>query len=127
MPIVRHTDHPKGLTCFTATGAITLQDILEILNTFQDEPPAINILWDFTRAEVGDSFTADDFEKTAIIAKSYLGIREGGKTAFVASTDIVFGLIRMYTAYLQSQEIAHQVDVFRTLDNARQWLSGDTD
>ena len=103
MPIIRHTDRLNRLTTFIATEAITLQDVLETLNTFENDPPAIYILWDFRKAEVGDSFTAADFAKTAEIAKSYLGFREGGRTAFVATTDIVYGLIRMYTAYLQNQ------------------------
>ena len=74
MPIERHTNQSNGLTTLTATGTITLPDILEILDTFKDTPTK-DILWDFSKAEVGDSFSTDDLEKTAKIAKSDLGIR----------------------------------------------------
>jgi len=87
MPIERHTDQSSRLTTFTATGAIALPDILKTLDTFKDDPPAKDILWDFSEAEVGDSFSPSDIEKTAKISKSEIGIREGSKTALVAATD----------------------------------------
>ena len=126
MPITKHTDQSTRLTTFTATGITTLSDILKIINSFKDEPPTKDILWDFSEADVGDTFSISELESTAEIANAELGIREGSKTAFVATTDHVYGLIRMYATHLEFQKIAHEVQIFRDLKKAHQWLSGDT-
>ena len=126
MPIEKYTDHSEDLTTLTVTGDVTLPEILDVLAAFQDDPPANNILWDFSQSGVGDAFSSDDFQKTASLAKSKLGLRPGSKTAFVATSDVIFGLIRMYTTYLEFQEIAHEVKVFRVLDKAREWLKEGT-
>jgi len=121
-PISPHTDLSKDLTSFIITGTVTVSEIFDVVMSFKDDPPAKNILWDFSEAEVGDSFTSDAFQKIASRAKSNLGLRPGSKTAFVATSDIVFGLIRMYTTYLELQEIAHEVEVFRKIEEAYRWL-----
>jgi len=123
--IERHADQSNSVTSFTVTGVVTLREILDVLKTFKAEPPAKNILWDFSEANVGYSFNVTDLQKTAIVAKSNLGLRPNSKTAFVAASDIGFGLIRMYTTFLELQEIAHEVQVFRRLDEAHQWLDED--
>jgi hypothetical protein len=127
MPITSHTDQSKELTTFTATGQLTLPEILAVVKSFNTDPPAVNILWDFSEAVAVDKFTSEDLQKTASIAKGNLSMRPGGggKTAFVATADFIFGLVRMYTAYLELEEIAHKVRVFRTMDEAHQWLHED--
>jgi hypothetical protein len=120
--IARHTDQSNSLTTFSVDGTLTLKEILDVLKTFKAEPPAKNILWDFSKANVGYSFNVTDLQKTAIVAKSNIGLRPNSKTAFVATSDIGFGLIRMYTTFLELQEIAHEIQVFRSLEEAYQWL-----
>ena len=61
-------------------------------------------------------------ENIAGLVKTSLGLRHGGKTAYVAMSDSVYGIIRMYKAFLESKDIAHEVQVFRSLDEAQQWL-----
>lgn len=124
-PISPHTDLSKDLTSFIITGTVTVSEIFDVVMSFKDEPPAKNILWDFSKAEVGNLFTPDAFQKIASRAKSNLGLRPGSRTAFIATSDIVFGLIRMYTTYLELQEIAHEVEVFRTIEEAYQWLDSE--
>jgi len=127
MPITSHTDPSKELTIFTASGEITLLEIMAVVKSFNTNPPAINILWDFSEAVAVDKFTSEDLQKTASLAKGKLSVRPGGggKTAFVATADFIFGLVRMYTAYLVLVEVAHKVQVFRTMAEAYQWLHED--
>lgn len=125
MPITSHTDSSQGLTTLTVTGGITLKDVMEVVAGFKDNPPAKNILWDFSETYPDDPFDAADLDSIASLAKTHLNLRDrpDGKTAFVATSDFVFGLARMYTAYLELQGPSHELQVFRLLKDARQWLT----
>jgi len=122
MPITRQTSKSKNLTTIMATGEITVAEIFEIVKSFKSQPPAKNILWDFSEANPTDSFNDTDMKRIASLAKSNLGSRPNCKTAFVATDNLQFGLTRMYMTYLEFQDITHETQVFRTLDKANQWL-----
>jgi len=125
MAITSNTDPSKDLTTLTATGNITFEDIIEVVKTFKDDPPAKNILWDYSEAYPVDPFDATDMDKIAALAKTNLNLREqpDGKTAFAATSDFIFGLVRMYTTYLELQGPSHHIQVFRSLDEAHEWLA----
>lgn len=125
MPIKSHTNASKELTTLTATDGITFEEIMEVVKGFNDDPPTRNILWDFREAYPADPFDAADMDRIATLAKSNLASRahSNGKTAFVATSDFVFGVTRMYTTYLELQEPTHEIQVFRTLDEAHKWLT----
>ena len=125
MPITSDTEPSRNLTTLTATDKITFEDIIEVVKTFKDSPPAKNIVWDFSSANPVDPFNAMDMDRIAVLAKTNLNFREqpDGKTAFVATSDFIFGLARMYTTYLELQGPAHEIQVFRSLDEAHEWLA----
>jgi hypothetical protein len=115
------------LTTFTISGEVTFSEIVEVVESLKNNPPELKVIWDFSHAQPNDSFKAVDMEKIATLVKTNLGLRSGGRTAYIAKSDTVYGIIRMYKAYLEYQEIAHEVRVFRQLDEAHQWIAGDTD
>jgi len=125
MPITSTTDTSRDITTLTATGKITLEEIIIVVKTFKDDPPAKNILWEFSEAYPGDPFGAMDMDRIAALATTNLNLREqpDGKTAFVAASDFIFGLARMYTTYLELQGPSHEIQVFRALDEAHEWLA----
>jgi len=125
LPITSHTDPSQKLTALTAKGDITLEDIIEVVKNFKSDPPEKYILWDFSEAYPADPFDAEDMDRIATLAKSNLNLRSqpDGKTAFVATSDFIFGIIRMYTTYLELQQPTHEIQVFRSLEDAHQWLA----
>ena len=125
MPITSHTEPLEELTTLTAKGNITFEDIIEVVKNFKDDPPAKNILWDFSEAYPADPFNAEDMDRIASLAKTNLNLRSqpDGKTAYVATSDFVFGITRMYTTYLELQDPAHEIQVFRSLNEAHAWLA----
>jgi hypothetical protein len=125
MPITSDSDPSRNLTTLTATDKITFEDIIEVVKAFKDSPPAKNIVWDFSKANPVDPFNAMDMDRIAELAKTNLNFREqpDGKTAFVATSDFIFGLARMYTTYLELQGPSHDIQVFRSLDEAHEWLA----
>lgn len=57
--------------------------------------------------------------------KQHEALRRSGKTALVVSTDLAFGLGRMYDALAEIENLSHSVKVFRSMDEAIKWLKGD--
>jgi len=125
VPITSHTDPSQALTTLTAEGDITFEDIIGVVKNFENNPPEKNILWDFSEAYPADPFDAEDMDRIATLANKNLKIRNqaDGKTAYVATSDFVFGITRMYTTYLELQQPSHEIQVFRSLEEARQWLA----
>ena len=124
MPITAHTDPSQDLTTLTAMGNITFEDIIAVVNSFREDVPAKNILWDCSQAYPDDRFDAEELDSIASLAKTNLNLRShpDGKTAFVATSDFVYGITRMYTTYLELQGPAHEIKVFRSLEEAHRWL-----
>lgn len=125
VPITSHTDPSQALTTLTANGGISLEEIIGVVKGFKDDPPAKNILWDFSEAYPDDPFDAEDMDRIASLAKTNLNLRSqpDGKTAFVATSDFIFGITRMYTTYLELQQPTHDIQVFRSLEEAQEWLT----
>ena len=125
MPITSHTDPSNELTTLTAKGNISFEEMIEVVGNFKNDLPAKNILWDFSEAYPADTFDGEDMDKIAALAKSNLNLRSqpDGKTAFVATSDFVYGITRMYTSYLELQQPEHEIKVFRSLEEAHEWLT----
>ena len=122
MPIQRHTDPENRLTTLTAIGELLIDEILEVVDAFKDDPPAMNILWDFRKAYLTDAFKSEFTKGIVGSAKTSVGQRRDGKTAYVASSDLVFGMCRMFTTELRLEGAIHTTMVFRDIDEALEWL-----
>ena len=122
MPIQRHTDQDSRLTTLTASGELIPEEFMEVIGAFKDDPPAKNILWDFREASPTGSFDAEDMQQFGEMVMSTIGSRSDGKTALVANSDLTYGIARMYTTHLEFQRPAHQTKVFRSINDALEWL-----
>jgi hypothetical protein len=72
-------------------------------------------LWDFS---CGVDLTSHDIEIVAEHAKIIQ--MQSGKVAIVAPQDLTYGLFRMYEVHRHEERV--QINVFRTLQDAREWL-----
>ena len=124
MPIHRQTDASNTLTTLTATGELTPDDFMDVVEAFKDDPPALNILWDFREAYPSKAFTPDHTADIAALSKYTIGSRSDGKTAYVASSELVYGMCRMFTSQLVMKGALHTTMVFHEIDDAIDWLSG---
>jgi hypothetical protein len=97
-----------------------------INSAFKDDLPALNILWDFREAHPSKSVNAESMKQIAALVKKTIGSRTNGRTAFVAPSDLAFGLSRMYIAHVAIEKSAHKTNVFHTLDEALQWLEAES-
>ena len=114
-------DLSKDLTIAKATGRMTANDFHEWRANYYSGTITSLILWDLTKAEVSDIKT-EDLIDGARRTKNRAHVRRGGKTAAVTSDPLVYGLSRMFEAHSEFEDMPFAVQVFRSVDKAREWL-----
>lgn len=78
-------------------------------------------LWDFSDADLSSLDAATVIRMTKYSARFPPGI-SNVKVAFVATTPLEYGLVRMFEAH--SEDVDTQVRVFHTTEEAVTWLTG---
>ena len=123
MPITHTIDPEQGRLSATASGCVTLADILHHLN---EERLAAGLGF----AEVIDgrtgtvAFSPDDVRKLVDVLRD-LGTRQSlGPTAVVVSSDYAFGMMRLLEMLLDD---VCRVRPFRDPADAERWLRDPTD
>lgn len=83
----------------------------------------LNILLDYSRARM-EHLTPTDIVSLADLFRSYSDMMADSKLAMVLTSDVNYGLGRMWQAYTASH-ISCEIGVFRNMDEAKFWLVGD--
>ena len=110
------------LTIYIAKGTVSREKIKTAISDFyQHGPVTRNVLWDVSQAVLTD-LSAEDVHQISQVPRKFLKLRKGGKTAIVATSDLAFGLSRMYQASSQLEELPFEVQVFRDSETAHEWL-----
>jgi hypothetical protein len=109
----------EGLT----TIEMFKQAINELISSI-DYPSNVNTLWDLRKL---DFHPIDrNFEEEIIALRREVDTKRGNvRVAYVVNSDLSFGMTRMYGTLSQIKGIAQSIQVFRNLDDAKQWLSID--
>lgn len=106
-----------GITVFRVFGEADVDEVLETIDHSYDEIGE-GILWDATEGSFANLGTA----QIKRIANRVAGLRKGGCTAYVASGDVDFGLLRMYEGLSEIAGAQHDRAVFRSREDAVTWL-----
>jgi ribosome biogenesis protein Nip4 len=114
-------DMSLDVTVNIAKGMMTAADILNWISDYYSGTVTQLILWDFTEANLSD-ISKEEFEEIAVAAKKRSYVRAGGKTAFVFSEDLGYGIGRMYQALSELEEIEYECMGFRKIEEAKKWL-----
>ena len=115
----------KEITVLKVTGDVTCDQIIGELTRIYEEEITNNYIWDFASAVV-KNLTGNDLQQIIAHAKEYRHLRENGKTAFIISTSLGYGLGRMYDSLAQVADHPVKHGVFRSYDDAFAWI-GSTD
>ena len=59
-------------------------------------------------------------EKLVVLAATRASQLQGGRVAMVATSDVTYGMFRMWE--VQRSEIDYEVQVFHEIEKARNWL-----
>lgn len=125
MPITSHLDQSRQLTTFVATGEVSFNDIIEALRPFFLGRATKNVLWNFCEAQPDVDDLSKNIEMIAKFSDKERVLRSAGKTALVATADLMYGLLRMYETFADLHGLAHSVMAFRRIEDALQWIDED--
>ena len=115
------TDLTRGLTEYLCTGVVDRAEITDAVDAFYADTPTLNVLWDLAEANIS-ALSAADIQMVAEHTAARAHSRTEGKTALVAPKDIGFGLSRMFQVFADLADHEGDVKVFRTRDEAMEWL-----
>ena len=115
------------MTVLSVTGDIDVEQICDELTGFYQGKFTRNVIWDFSNAR-GKNLSGNDLQMIVSHSKELSHVRKDGKTAFVISTSLGYGLGRMYDSLAQVADHPIKYGVFRNYDEAVDWISNtDTD
>ncbi|MCP4599367.1 MAG: hypothetical protein GY847_02330 [Proteobacteria bacterium] len=123
MPITFQHDGSRNLTVFTIVGETSFDDYKETLASHFDSDPTDYLLFDFTaRGPIIKRLTNEQIAELAEFAKQNERPGKITKTALVVTTDVDFGLSRMYENLADLQDNLGEMGIFRSLEEAYDWL-----
>jgi hypothetical protein len=122
MPITYQIDQSLKLIVTRCFGKVTLVQVIEHFRELQHDPhcpSTLDVLLDLTECDSAPS----NFQLHPI-SNTISGIREKVQfkaCAIVVSTDLMFGMSRMFLTF--AEERFERAQVFRQLDKAKEWLT----
>ena len=122
MPVNHRIDESLGIVFTTYWGVVTVEEIRAARPELLGHPgfeASVGQLAD-CREVTELQLSADDIRSLA----DFVSSKGGGRRAIVVSTNLVFGMSRMYELWLAEGD---GVQVFRDLAEARAWLGLDTE
>jgi hypothetical protein len=119
--IITEIDDLDDVAIHTFLGRVTANEIAGKIESYFSGAVNINVLWDFSEARM-DEITSDNIRDFVEMAKRYAPVRKGGKTAMVFSTDLGFGLGRMFNAFQDIVKSPVSYKSFRNKSAALEWL-----
>ena len=123
MPMTYTIDKEARLVRFKGHGLLTDDEMVAGVAAMREDPdlePDMNSLSDMRDIEVG--FTTKGVMETIGVMARSSDRRSAAKAAIVASSDIAFGMARMFQAQsdIKGQDPAFRI--FRDMDEACEWL-----
>jgi len=114
-------DLAKGLTTVKVEGKVMAKNLANWLNRYYSGKVTELILWDLTEADMAD-VPVDDLRELAKEASKRADLRKNGKSAFVFSRDVGFGLGRMFEILSETEGTPLEYRSFLDINEAREWL-----
>jgi hypothetical protein len=128
MGIEYQIDDERRMVLAQAVGTVTPQDVLAYQQEVwtRADVAGYDELFDMTTAERMVPPSNESVRELAELAASADCTGIASRFAIVAPSDLAFGIGRMYQSYRESDaRSTKKVAVFRSMDNALEWLSGD--
>jgi hypothetical protein len=123
MPASASVDPETGIAHYLATGLITREEILSVINQVYGDPQyraPWRSLWEMRGAK--PAINADELRSVVDHVRTHRPSTTG-KIAIVAAEDLSFGLARMFEFLAGDQPV--ETRVFRDSEHARRWLTED--
>ena len=121
MPITIEKSDSDALTTVAVSGKMMLAELIEALDRYGRGGPTRLELYDL-RNLTGERLSSADIHALIDFFRKYPKIRPPeSKTAVLVASDIDFGIGRM-VSMISDGQVPFEIDVFRSLDQALNWL-----
>jgi len=114
-------DTSLQLTIHTITGEVSPDNISDKIKSYSESGPTELVLWDFSKADLS-KLRIEHVDKFISLTKHYSSYRKGGKTALVFSSDLGFGLGRIFDTRLDIMDSRIPYMTFKNMEDALKWL-----
>jgi len=121
MSITRSVQQEKQLAIFTVSGTPSFEELMEVLKHFYEKHPTRDLLWDLRNGTI-ESLYYDELDTLSDYVQQSGEVRAGGKTAFVVSRGLDYGVIKMIGTFMEIKNIPIQTMRFHSMEKAVQWL-----
>jgi hypothetical protein len=122
MAIKSNIDKEKDLTTYVLSGETSTDHLLKALKSFFNGNITANVLWDLREAEFGEGIPSANLKELAVYSKKKQPEKARGKIAIVASSDLGFGMSRIFEVYAELEGVKNPVQVYRSMKKAMKWL-----
>ena len=122
MPIEIRYDQHRRMLSIAILGTSDFDEYastLETITSSNDYPPNVRTLWDLRKADF--SFVNFTSVKKIVGIRERFKNRDNCKVALVASSNLQYGLCRMFQMLLDGR-LPHELAVFREYDEGEKWL-----
>lgn len=121
------TKFVDGVYVNTAETTYTFAGIVEYVRNNIQLWEKHNLIWDLTQFPLSKDAEPSELINQQISPKRDLAMRRAGKkTAFVVPQDFAYGMFRMYCVYSEHFDFPVKMAAFRSLEDAKLWIEGDT-
>ena len=112
----------NDLTVVTVVGEVHVGQVLSQIITFLTGKPTQLVLWDIRAGSLA-GISRDDLRLIVEKGAPYADRRIGGRTAIVCSKELDYGISRMFQTFANIEHIPFEIEVFRDIRGAREWLN----
>jgi hypothetical protein len=114
-------DDSLQFTIHTIKGKVSPEEIIDKIKTYSKNGPTELVLWDFSKADLSN-IKFEHVETCISLASQYLNHRNSGKTALVFSSDVGYGLGRIFETRIDIIDSKIPYMTFRNKKDALKWL-----
>ena len=111
-----------NIIIITVTGKITIGDIFEHIEKNIEAWVGFPELWDFNEADLSE-VVIDKWQQMSLKLHPLAEKKHGEKSALVSSSDLTFGMLRMFQSVSEGYKFPIKLESFRQIDDAKEWLS----
>jgi hypothetical protein len=112
----------SDLTIVTVVGEIDAEQVVSQIISFLTGEPTQLVLWDIREGSLA-RLSSKDLQMIVERGAQFADRRKGGRTAIVCSKELDYGFSRMFQTFASLQHIPFEINVFRNLEKAREWLN----
>ena len=115
------TERNEYIIVNTIGTSTTSSELSEYIKKNVDAWRGAPVIWDINNIKFGNT-TGNHLRQFIRDMKPVTEKMRFGKTAIVASKDFSFGMMRMVETFSELESYPIQLQVFRTINEAKQWL-----